>query len=79
MPIVFLDGMKQIKFNIENRSANVHTTEIILLGLPNGLYAVSTDGKVASTIKIDARKEVTCEVLVPAGSKSVRVIIDRQG
>ena len=79
VPIVFLDGMKQIKFNIENRSANVHTTEIILLGLPNGLYAVSTDGKVASTIKIDARKEVTCEVLVPAGSKSVRVIIDRQG
>lgn len=77
VPVEFSDDIRKIKFFLENRGTNRHTTEITLLGLPSGSYTVSADGEKVETVIADVRSEVTVNLPVPSGNKTTEILIER--
>lgn len=90
-PVLFFDDLRIIKFSLENRGTNKHTTELTLLGLPGGSYTIFADSKKVKTAKVgpqtpfiafgepqvDIKSEVVVRLPVPVGSKTVNVLIKR--
>jgi len=77
-PIVVKDDLSEIAFTLENRGTNEHTTRLTLRGLPKGAYAVLAAGKKLRTIEGDTKTGAILELPVPAGSKTVSVVIKRR-
>jgi hypothetical protein len=61
-PVVLHDGLGQIRFTLENRTADAHLTRLVLSGLPKGDYRVVRDGKTIASITYREFEEVTLEI-----------------
>ena len=76
-PIVFNDDLSRIAFMLEKRTGGVHTTGLVIGGLPDGEYNVTVDGSRIVTVHGGA---APATIRIPmSASPSVSVAIVRQG
>jgi len=68
-PIVVDNGLRQIRFALENRTQDQHVTGLRLAGLPAGDYGVYIDGKLAALLS--SRADEWIAVDLPTGPANV--------
>ncbi len=70
--ITFGDDLSEIRFVLENRSADAHSTHLHIRGLPEGTYTISVDGHSVQSVAIHDRG--SADVPLPVGTAARSVI-----
>ena len=74
-PVSFDDTLATLQFNVENRSATAHQTEVRLSGLPAGSYLRQVGNAVAQQLSVQEGQTVLLRL--PIGAAGARVTIRR--
>jgi hypothetical protein len=74
-PIVVSDALDRVEFTLENRTGGAHTTGLSIAGLPAGTYAITVDGRAATTVTGGAQRTLVTLAIPPTATS--RIVLTR--
>ena len=74
-PVVVSDSADKIGFILENRSKSGHTTRVSILGLSEGTYEITVNGKITAQKQLQKSQALAADIEIPSGAVTANVEI----